>query len=113
MRTARDDGDPVRQMLPGYQVALREDPARLRAVLLERLDADELRLPPLRDRRRDVPEQLRCRCIITEHGFTLGSPDEERERFDGDRVLALKSGRARPWTDIEGTATRTTGAPTT
>ena len=40
--------------------------------------------------------------MITEHGFTLGTPDEERARFDGDRVLALKFGRDRAWTDIEG-----------
>jgi hypothetical protein len=40
--------------------------------------------------------------MITEHGFTLGTPEEERARFDGDRVLALKFGRNRAWTDLQG-----------
>lgn len=97
------NGDPVRQLLPGYE-------ARFDKILrgcrdycwnvwtLTNYDFhhyaidDAMYLQP-----RKVP------VIITEHGFTLGSPEEEHARFGGDRVLALKLGRARPWTDIEGT----------
>ena len=97
------NGDPDRQLLPGY--AARFDKL-LRGCgeycwnvwTLTNYDFhhyaidDAMYLQP-----RNVA------VVITEHGFTLGSPDEERARFDGDRVLALKFGRARPWTDIEGT----------
>ena len=96
------DGDPVQQMMPGYE-------ARFNKILrgcrdycwnvwtLTNYDFhhyaidDAMYLQP-----RKVP------VVITEHGFTLGSPDEERARFDGDRVLALKHGRARPWVDLDG-----------
>ena len=40
--------------------------------------------------------------IATEFGFTLSNPDEERSRFGGDRVQALRSGYKKPWQDIDG-----------
>jgi hypothetical protein len=40
--------------------------------------------------------------LSTEFGFTLGTPDEERVRFGGDRPLALRAGLKRPWQDIDG-----------
>jgi hypothetical protein len=47
-------------------------------------------------------QPLGVAAIITEYGYTLGTPDEERRRFGGDRLLALKHGRARPWVDLDG-----------
>lgn len=41
--------------------------------------------------------------LATEFGFTLGTPDEERVRFGGDRTRALRDGLKRPWQDIDGT----------
>lgn len=40
--------------------------------------------------------------LATEFGFTLGTPEEERVRFGGSRVQALRSGLSRPWQDIDG-----------
>jgi hypothetical protein len=40
--------------------------------------------------------------LATEFGFTLGTPDESRVRFGGDRVQALRAGLKRPWQDIDG-----------
>src|SRR5581483_3507012 len=47
-------------------------------------------------------QQLGVATMVTEYGFTLGTPDEERARFGGDRLSALRSGLARPWVDITG-----------
>jgi hypothetical protein len=44
----------------------------------------------------------RVATIYTEYGFTLGTPAENRSRFGGDRVAALRSGIDRPWQDIFG-----------
>ncbi len=40
--------------------------------------------------------------LATEFGFTLSSPDEERWRFGGDRVQALRLGFKHAWQDIDG-----------
>jgi hypothetical protein len=40
--------------------------------------------------------------LSTEFGFTLGTPDENRTRFGGDRTVALRSGVKRAWQDIDG-----------
>ena len=96
------DGDPVRQMIPGYEARFDKSLRGCRQYCwnvwtLTNYDFhhyaidDAMYLQP-----RKVP------VMITEHGFTLGTPEEERVRFDGDRVLALKFGRSRTWTDIEG-----------
>jgi hypothetical protein len=96
------DGDPDRRMIPGYEARFDKILRGCRTYCwnvwtLTNYDFhhyaidDAMYLRP-----RSVP------VMITEHGFTLGSEDEERRRFDGDRVLALKFGRARAWTDIDG-----------
>jgi hypothetical protein len=96
------DGDPVRQMIPGYasrfDKILRECGQSCWNVwTLTNYDFhhyaidDAMYLRP-----RKVP------VMITEYGFTLGTPEEEGQRFDGDRLQALKFGRARAWTDIDG-----------
>jgi hypothetical protein len=41
--------------------------------------------------------------LSTEYGFTLGTPEENRVRFGGDRTRALRAGLKRPWQDIDGT----------
>ncbi len=41
--------------------------------------------------------------LATEYGFTLGTPDEDRVRFGGNRPQAIRSGMKRPWQDIDGT----------
>lgn len=46
--------------------------------------------------------RLGVAAVMTEYGFTLGSPDEERERFGGDRREAHRAGRPRPWQDLSG-----------
>jgi hypothetical protein len=48
-------------------------------------------------------QSLGVATMVTEYGFTLGTPDGERERFGGDRVAALKYGLPRPWVDVTGT----------
>jgi hypothetical protein len=40
--------------------------------------------------------------LATEFGFTLGTPDENRIHFDGDRTRALRSGVKRAWQDVDG-----------
>ncbi len=40
--------------------------------------------------------------LATEYGFTLGSPDENRVHFGGNRTTALRSGIKRGWQDIYG-----------
>jgi hypothetical protein len=96
------DGDPVRQMIPGYEARFDKILRGCRQYCwnvwtLTNYDFhhyaidDAMYLQP-----RKVP------VMITEHGFTLGTPEEERARFDGDRVLALKFGRNRAWTDLQG-----------
>ena len=40
--------------------------------------------------------------VATEYGFTLGTPDEMRRRFGGDRSTAVTSGLARPWPGLSG-----------
>jgi hypothetical protein len=40
--------------------------------------------------------------VLTEYGFTLGTPEENVQRFGGDRIVALREGVPRPWTDLEG-----------
>jgi len=97
------DGDPVRDMIPGYK-------ARFEKILrggcgeycwnvwtLTNYDFHHYAIDDAM-----YLQGLNVPVIITEHGFTLGSPEEEKMRFDGDRVTALKYGRARAWTDIEG-----------
>ena len=41
-------------------------------------------------------------AMMTEYGFTIGTEDEERQRFGGDRRVAHRSGLARPWQDLDG-----------
>jgi hypothetical protein len=40
--------------------------------------------------------------LATELGFTLGTPEENKVRFGGDRIQALRSGLKRSWQDIDG-----------
>jgi hypothetical protein len=40
--------------------------------------------------------------LATEFGFTLGSPEENRVHFGGDRTKALRAGIKRGWQDIDG-----------
>jgi len=47
-------------------------------------------------------KKLGVGVMVTEYGFTLGTPDEERARFGGDRLAALRNGMPRPWIDIAG-----------
>jgi hypothetical protein len=47
-------------------------------------------------------QQMGVATLVTEYGFTLGTPDEERGRFGGDRLAALRNGLSRPWVDITG-----------
>ena len=42
-------------------------------------------------------------AVMTEYGYTLGSPEEELRRFGGNRVAALRSGVPRAWQDLDGT----------
>ncbi len=44
----------------------------------------------------------RIATIYTEYGFTLGTAQENRTRFGGDRVAALRNGIRRPWQDLFG-----------
>ena len=48
--------------------------------------------------------------VLTEYGFTLGAPEENRQRFGGDRPAALREGLARPWVDLAGNAYPGSGA---
>jgi hypothetical protein len=41
-------------------------------------------------------------AMMTEYGFTIGTEDEERQRFGGDRRVAHRSGLARPWQELGG-----------
>ena len=47
--------------------------------------------------------RARVAAVITEQGFTLGSPEEQLERFGGDRPAAVRHGLGRPWQDLDGT----------
>jgi len=47
-------------------------------------------------------QKLGVATMVTEYGFTLGTPDEERARFGGDRVAALRYGLPRSWIDVTG-----------
>ena len=40
--------------------------------------------------------------LLTEYGFTLGTPEETRQRFGGDRPAAVRDGLSRPWRDLSG-----------
>ncbi len=40
--------------------------------------------------------------VMTEYGFTLGTPEEQQQRFGGDRRTAHRTGRVRPWQDVTG-----------
>ena len=40
--------------------------------------------------------------LATEYGFTLGTPDQMRSRFGGDRAAAVRNGLDRPGQDLEG-----------
>ena len=40
--------------------------------------------------------------LATEYGFTLGTPNEERVRYGGNRTRALRNGINRSWQDIDG-----------
>lgn len=40
--------------------------------------------------------------LATEYGFTLGSPEENRVHFGGNRTTALRNGIRRAWQDIDG-----------
>jgi hypothetical protein len=96
------DGDPVRAMIPGYG-------ARFEKLLrgcneycwnvwtLTNYDFHHYAIDDAM-----YLQRLTVPVMITEHGFTLGTPDEERDRFGGDRVAALRSGRNRPWVDLDG-----------
>jgi hypothetical protein len=96
-----NDGDPVRALIPGYE-------ARFEKLLrgcgqycwnvwtLTNYDFHHYAIDDAM-----YLQRMRVPVMITEYGFTLGSADEERDRYDGDRVLALKSGRARPWVDVD------------
>ena len=46
--------------------------------------------------------QARVAAVMTEYGYTLGSPEEERQRFGGDRVAALRNGMPRAWQALDG-----------
>ena len=50
--------------------------------------------------------QTGAATIITEYGFTRGSPAEMQRRFGGDRAAALSNGLDRRWTALDGTAQR-------
>jgi hypothetical protein len=97
-----NDGEPVRQMIPGYE-------ARFEKILrgcneycwnvwtLTNYDFHHYAIDDAM-----YLQRLKVPVMITEHGFTLGEPHEESARFGGDRVMALKHGRARGWVDIFG-----------
>ena len=96
------DGDPVPSMIPGYQARFDKILRGCRQFCwnvwtLTNYDFHHYAIDDAM-----YLEPRKVAVVITEHGFTLGSPEEERMRFDGDRVLALKHGRSRPWTDIQG-----------
>ncbi|MCC7368650.1 MAG: hypothetical protein IT306_09515 [Chloroflexi bacterium] len=41
-------------------------------------------------------------AVMTEYGFTVGTAEEEQQRFGGDRRRAHREGLARPWQDLRG-----------
>jgi hypothetical protein len=43
-------------------------------------------------------------AMMTEYGFTRGTPDQMRIRYGGDRPAALRNGLDRPWVTVEGTS---------
>lgn len=96
-----NDGDPLDWMLPGYRTRFEK---LLRGCgeycwnvwTLTNYDFHHYAIDDAM-----YLHRLKVPVMITEHGFTLGTADEERQRFDGDRVMALKFGRARGWTDID------------
>jgi hypothetical protein len=47
-------------------------------------------------------QKLGVAAMMTEYGFTLGTDEEERQRFGGDRREAHRAGLARPWQDLTG-----------
>jgi hypothetical protein len=48
-------------------------------------------------------ERAGVAAVVTEFGFTLGTPEEELERFGGDRRAAIRFGMPGSWDDIHGT----------
>jgi len=46
--------------------------------------------------------QAHVAVVATEYGFTLGTPDEMKLRFGGDRVAAVREGLHLPWQDLTG-----------
>ncbi len=49
-----------------------------------------------------VLERAGVAAVVTEFGFTLGTREEELERYGGDRRAAIQLGVSRPWQDIDG-----------
>lgn len=99
----RPRGDPDPALVPEYRrlVSQMLDACAEHCWNLASLTAYDFNLYPFDDAASFT--QAGAATIITEYGFTRGSPVEMQRRFGGDRAAALSNGLDRRWTALDGT----------
>jgi hypothetical protein len=100
----RPDGDPQAHLLPEYRAFVQQalDACGAHCWNVWGLTNYDFGLYALDDAA--AMHEAGVAAVLTEYGFTLGTPDENRQRFGGDRPAALRDGISRPWIDLQGAA---------
>ena len=98
----RPDGDPLPEPVPRYRHLARQmlEACSQRCWNVWSLTSYDFTLYALDDAA--LFGQAGVAVVATEHGFTLGNPNEQERRFGGDRAAAVCAGLARPWRDLDG-----------
>ncbi|MBI3969713.1 MAG: hypothetical protein HY332_00370 [Chloroflexi bacterium] len=98
----RPKGDAVPDLVPTYRKLVQQalDACGEHCWNVWGLTGYDFNLYPLDDAA--VFAQAGVASLYTEYGFTLGTPEEMRQRFGGDRATAIREGLARPRRDLDG-----------